>query len=307
MFSRLVQRASFGVAVLVGVAVILSVTIAYVAYEGEREQYSKEPGSHQELAKDGADTKNRRPAADRSICREAQTEKEYELCQLWRSAQATRSQADATWWQVGIGIITVIGLAATVYWAAKTGRAAADAAEHAARAVEVQVRLERPLILIRNIRLKGTEPHDSSVEFRIENIGNTPAVVAQIAAEFATMPDKLETEATYSQSRVIDDVIISKDGGMSWSAYHYSAPEPDVPAALKGDGALLFWGFVIYEDVFARLRIKGFGYRGSINKLMLAINESQGAPPTLYWTPVGDTAYNYDYEVDEKSSLKAPW
>src|SRR5689334_7283410 len=70
----------------------------------DQSQDAEGTSTNQQLANGGTGAKNRRPPTDRSICRHAKTEKEYELCQAWRAAEGAQNAASVALWQLIISI-----------------------------------------------------------------------------------------------------------------------------------------------------------------------------------------------------------
>lgn len=69
-------------------------------------------------------------------------QRQYELCQQWRSANATEEQAFVSLLQFGLGIAGAAGLAATVYYAFRAARAAENQVKESRRSVDALVRAE---------------------------------------------------------------------------------------------------------------------------------------------------------------------
>jgi hypothetical protein len=137
-----------------------------------------------------AGAKNRRPLTDSSVCRKAETEKEYELCQAWRSADAAADAADTAWKQFLISVLGLLGLGYTVYYTARAAGEASKAASAAAEANklsrELFIATERPWVKI-EVRIDGPltySPNGMNVTlmFKVTNVGRSPAVNVWIDA-----------------------------------------------------------------------------------------------------------------------------
>ena len=84
-------------------------------------------------------------------CAEPKDDKQDDLCQQRRMAQAADEAACIARWQFWISLFGLGGLLGTVVYAAKSARAASQAARETARSVDVQTRIEGPLLHIHKI------------------------------------------------------------------------------------------------------------------------------------------------------------
>jgi hypothetical protein len=116
-------------------------------------------------------------AANQNEARETANQRNHELCQQWRSAQAAEDATRVAWIQLWFGLAGLAGLSLTVYFAAQSAKAASEAAQETARAVDVQVRIEQPLLMVDELDVTSNRKW---VNFSIRNYGKTPAVLVKV-------------------------------------------------------------------------------------------------------------------------------
>ena len=214
-----------------------------------------------------------------------------EYCVQRRAAKASERQADYALWGLILSGLALIGLFGTVVYTADAAQSAADAARHTARSVDVQIRLEQPLLFFR--MASHVEPPDwQRIDVFVANYGKTPAVIIEWSAECRAIDD-LPKRATYSRitkSRGIP--LLPSDGGR----------EVDLAVILKDDDAQAIasdqatahlWGYVKFEDALGRTRVKAFCFK--CEPFML---EENGFPVPasfgLLWVRAGGKTYNYE-------------
>ena len=253
-----------------------------------RDPYAEGTGTDQELAENRTGIKNKRPAPDRSICSQAKTEKEYELCQAWRAASAAQEAADAAWTQIYISWVGLAGLLATVILTGIAAVAAAKAARETARSVDAQIRIEGPFLHLQEIKTFHQTP--KVIHPVIMNSGNTPAVLIGYVVECVLGTDKLAAEPTYGTPIELDEEILEK--GKTHTLF-VSLRGEGLRHYFRDGGTIAVWGFVSYEDVFGRLRRRGFGSTTSI-----AYGDEGDDNLTPIWRRAGGKAYNYDREEE---------
>jgi hypothetical protein len=116
----------------------------------------------------------------RSICDKPKHQSDADLCQQWRSAEASNKQANLAFWQLIASAFGVAGLIATIIYTHRTFRLTAVTAEQQLRAYVT--------ISVGEIRVMdiGDDPHFSAV-ITLKNSGNTPAYKfrAWVRAEIA--------------------------------------------------------------------------------------------------------------------------
>jgi hypothetical protein len=224
-------------------------------------------------------------------CSEPRTEKEDELCQQRRAASAAVESACISRWQFWVSLFGLGGLIGTIVYSARSARAASEAAVQMAREVDVQMRVEQPLLFIRNMTPHRLSLSHGAIRFVIENAGRTPAVLHSIctACEVGT---KRPDQPIYGEAIRVSEIILDK--GERWEYTTFVGGENRLDASLDGDMLTHLWGFVIYEDVFGRMRMTGFGYEGRANRLAAALAGRD--QDFLQWQRFGEAAYNYDHD-----------
>lgn len=202
--------------------------------------------------------------------------KNADLCAQRRMAKAAEEQIGLNW----VGIILLGFTLGFTAWAAFSAR---DAARYAARAVDVHVRVEQPILVVDKMTTRIDPPVWQEINFSYQNLGRSPAILIEWSAECMgaeSLPDFPEyTNVTYVRGTVMrahatDQVHIEL-------AYDRGYTE-----VASGKWPIFFWGYFRYEDVFGRTRKTGFCYRG----------EHTEFGPLHFWRRHGGSAYNYDRE-----------
>jgi len=281
---------NIALAVLVAVAFGLCVAIAYQIGEHDAYNYASRSRADQELAANPAPPRlNRRPAADRSICQQSETEKEYELCQAWRSADAAKEAASVAWLQILLSAIALVGLYYTARYTAKAANAAADAAEHAARSVDVQIRAERALLYVEvTVNQEGQLPF-----ILIKNAGKTPAILIEGVASLQ-VDGVLPVSPVYGKPWTLDGFVL--EYGDQRGMFAFGADGQNLTPVNTGDSVAFCWGYVRYEDIFGRRRRLAFGRWTRMQRLAAIL---AGVTPRLSWLREGGDEYNHDVEEPE--------
>jgi len=146
-----------------------------------------------------------KPEPNEAICANPQSHDDADLCSQWRAANAARDANVIAAWQLGFGVVGVVGLAVTIYFAwkawreakrgadaavranhfnARTAAAASDAVGHAFEANRIQERAiatdQRPWLTLRLRKNIAAEVDGSimkiEVKYRLKNLGKTPAI-----------------------------------------------------------------------------------------------------------------------------------
>ena len=198
--------------------------------------------------------------------------------------------------QVVLAIVSALLLGFTLWFTRKAAMAAADAAkatskaaQETKRSVDVQIRLEQPLLFVR--MASQVDPPDwQKIDMLVENYGKTPAIIIEWSAECRAIdnpPERLE----YSG--------IVKSRGM---VLRPNEQELSLPVVLKdGDAQAIaddqatahLWGYFKYEDALGRTRVKGFAFRCDPHTTEdgFELPSSFG----LLWTRAGGKRYNYEH------------
>lgn len=166
---------NFAIGFVAVAAVVTCIAIADMLGDPDRPSYRDYPDGHKELADKAPVTGNRRPPSDRSICNQTETEKEYELCQAWRSAQGAREAADTAWKQFLLSVVGLLGVALTVYYAKR----AADGAISAARAAQRSaVTANKTLRAMEGSATQQLRPYVGRLQdFKLDTVSSGNAVV----------------------------------------------------------------------------------------------------------------------------------
>ncbi len=151
---------------------------------------------------------------------------------------------------------------ATAEMAANSARQAADAAQLAAT---MQTALERPYVFLEP-NIQGSvsaangpgEPAMFTIKFMFRNHGKTPAIIADLQASgsywSAGYPDTLFA-ASHNASQ---GMLISPGEKSSPFTLVFNVGIDDLQHAYNGTGQLLFWGKLLYRDMYGELRETAF-------------------------------------------------
>jgi hypothetical protein len=225
-------------------------------------------------------------------CANPKNNDEADLCEQMRMADAAKESLRVNYLQLGLGVgAAVIGGLAAAFtgWAAW---AASRAAREAARSVDVQIRIEQPLLYVEKIH---TNIDTWKTTFTVRNIGKTPALLLEWSAELNSLDEMPSTPAYRDVMRVRGTVMRADDDGLQLEVNLTEG----AATRIYGGGELAgFWGHFRYEDVFGRTRRTGFAYQGE--RILDDPNDIFGLDFTLSWSRVGGAAYNYDREEPQK-------
>jgi hypothetical protein len=184
-------------------------------------------------------------------CKAPKNHDEADLCQQ-------TSMAQAAYWTVGIGVLTLFGLAFTIYYTRKAVRAAVSANETALEAVEVSRVIGkaqvRAYVAAMNVKaflvIEGGSPK-VTVAFR--NTGQSPAI--KVAARIGTrsgadaerVPIKFPDRPSKGQ--------INQGGELNLECQTPDSISADQLDRLNsGDLQFVVGGFAVYRDVFGTTR-----------------------------------------------------
>lgn len=219
----------------------------------------------------------------------------------WRQEEDLKAQWEQAKWAkyaVWAAIMSVVVTAIGVVFVALTLKATRDAVRETAkatsateRAVEVQVRIERPLLFVEQI---DTNAGQGFVNFNIQNIGKSPAVLIEWSGQCEPI-EPLPSTPVYSQVvKVRGTILRSNDDGMR---IPIKLSDEAAQAIFDEQKTAYFWGYLRYEDVFGRTRTTGFAYVGhpyTVDGVDFDSRDGRG----LFWARAGGKAYNYDREED---------
>lgn len=282
------QNVAIGVAVVV-VAMACMVFGDWLQASRKREpnydycQYARRPEGREVATPQVGTTPNQKEAS------KSANERYHELCNQWRAAEYAQEAARVAWIQLWFGIAGIVGLGLTVFFAAQSARAAGEAAQHTARSVETQIRIEQPLLVVTHI----FDPAHGRAAFDVRNLGKTPAILSAFFATF-DVADYLDEHPWYGRpTRILGKVLQSGEGDQFTSVV-----KPDDSQAIYDyQETAFFWGYLRYEDVFGRTRTVGFGFSGHP-----MTDDDGNVVGGLLWSRAGGDAYNYDREEDPEKS-----
>lgn len=237
-------------------------------------------------------TAEKDPAAKEKEARKTANERYHELCNQWRAAEAAEDATRVAWIQLWFGLGGLGGLLATVYFAAKSASAAADAARETSRSVDVQQRVAGPLVHVDEVFTRETVPNDLHV--RMRNSGNTPAILIEHTVECAVGEWTLPAVPAYGKATLTNEELLSKDKTTFLMSF---IRDPGLAPVFDGTEPAVMWGYVIYEDVFGRRRRRGFGYAsGAVGGSASILILQDFGGHSIAWGRSGGETYNYDRE-----------
>lgn len=193
-----------------------------------------------------------------------------------------RRQLDASTFRLGIATlvlaflqIVAIGVQALFLWLAL--RANSTAAEAARDSADSSVRTQRPYLYITGIEFVAGD--EVGATYRIENIGNTPAILQKSSTEIRCLP-ALPISPDYSAQRTWQERVVYSREVIAGMRCALPRGEKTVVGA---DGfTIYFYGYVVFLDVFGKTRRTGFCYAFGKDKA---------------FSRAGGPAYNYDIEI----------
>jgi hypothetical protein len=142
--------------------------------------------------------------------------------------------------------------------------AARQSAESAQLAAIMQPATERPYVFLEQ-NLQGSvsseaqgEPAQFTIKFAFRNHGRTPAIITDLQASgsywIAGYPDTLFA-ASHNASQ---GMVVSPGERSAPFTLVFTVSIQDLQEAYSGKGQLLFWGKLLYRDMFGELRETAF-------------------------------------------------
>lgn len=215
-------------------------------------------------------------------CSPAYSKDEDDLCQQRRMAKAAEDSAKWAFWQLVISSIAGALILPAIWYAGRSAMAAT-------RAVETQIRLEQPFLVVQLLRIEGEDDDMGRIDIELENIGKTPAVITSIGTTtYGWESDKVAVRD------LVPPILLLQGGKHPTPAYVHSDYTADM--ILRGEFGVSVAGRVLYEDAFGRAREFGFAYEGQRNDNM---SKHEGRP-VFDWVRVGGSKHNYDREIKSK-------
>lgn len=212
------------------------------------------------LPGEDAEEKSRQEAADREASR----------------------QRDSSVFHLGIATLVVaflqivaIGVQAVFLWLAF--KAMSIAAQAARDSADSTMRAQRPYLNIAGLEFAAG--NEVGTTYRIENIGNTPAILQKSSTEIRCLA-VLPISPDYAAQRTWQDRIIYNREAAAGMRCILPTSERTVLGA--GGFTTYFYGYFVFLDVFGKTRRTGFCYAFGKDKA---------------FTRAGGPAYNYDIEI----------
>lgn len=249
-------------------------------------------------AKLGAIGVDPRAISDKAVTEKPDQKDYYDLCQQVRMAEAAEDSASIAWLQLVASSLGVLGLVWTVYLTRKATQAATQAARQATRANEVQIRVEAPIVHLKEIKTSrsDTEGLPGVINARFLNSGKTPAIIIEGSIEHSVSPDaELGPTPIYGDTHPIFDEVL--DPGEKYALATFM-PASKLKPAFNLSATVVIWGYIIYRDVVGHARRRGFGQVSIGTVPMLDLGQEGGV--TLIWKDAGGAAYNYDRPEPER-------
>jgi hypothetical protein len=200
---------------------------------------------------------------------------------------STSKNQQSQWekWREPITIVTVllviVGLGQLgLFWRQLTfirdslgdAKKAAEAAKEAADAAKISAdhipRVERAYLFLaltikqdlREYSVSTNETH-STIKFNFHNHGRTPAIMKELHGMAKYLPgQQWPAMAIAGKQTVQTGVVVSGNSTISEDDYSikFSLTKQEREAAAAGKGRILFWGKIIYSDVFGNSRETGW-------------------------------------------------
>jgi len=208
--------------------------------------------------------------------------KNADLCAQRRMAKAAEDQINLNW----LGLVLLFGTLVFTGWAAVSTRSAAS---HTARAVDIQIRIEQPLLYVEGIQINlASDVLWRVVELTVQNLGKTPAILVAHSLNAKPLQD-FTPQPIYTDETDVRGAVIRSETDIRLQVLSLDQQTCDT---LSSGDAVLLYGYFRYEDVFGRTRTTGFGYRGHTNRLAFAAYGSIA----YSWDRLSEKSYNYDRE-----------
>jgi hypothetical protein len=215
-------------------------------------------------------------------CEKPGSDRQYELCQQWHTAKATKEAtciARRQWFLSVVGAVLSLcglaGLLATVIFAASTAEAtstAAHAADRSAKSAEDALRgLERPYLIIQKIdttKLFPAETHRRpAIDFTIVNYGKTPGILRTLAVRLQANPDwplRLPLAHRKEYTTVVEpNKRLTHRGGDDYGTVEVEGSQPGQAFVGVQMASLVFQGAIHYEDPTGAYHVERFCLRGN--------------------------------------------
>ncbi len=230
-------------------------------------------------------------------CRDVRAQTD-DKCQAWRQAEAGERQACIAYAQFVIGsLISLLGLGGlilTVRYTAASAQAASEAAQQAAKAVDVQMQAEGAFFYITRVERDPIWPDGVIVHFI--NAGKTPAYVICWFGEIKIrrMQD-LEASPVYDDPTFEADTIV--EAGHQFELRFRGTDANFARLFTENDLVAHAWGYITFMDVFGKVTQLGFGRWTKSSALANALLGDR--PHRLVWNPITIEGYNHTRNVTD--------
>lgn len=167
-----------------------------------------------------------------------------------RAAIAAEDIVDLAVWQLLLGVVGLVGVGFTIFYARLAWR-------EAQRSTDGAERMNRPHIHVQNIELSGLAnrvdvgPVKDACEFRLQfqNYGGAPGFVTRWWIIPICLPE-VPANPTYETPLAIDIPVPVGDGFRPSSGPLYMSLDEAAREQLRsGERKLLVWGYVEYDDL----------------------------------------------------------
>jgi len=211
----------------------------------------------------------------RAICEKPQDREYADLCQQWRTAEATEEQARWALPQFGANVVTVLGLIATIIITGVGTRAAIRAAEAAEKNItasrevaQLQLRayVEPSIDLPVVNPSMGTAPFNYPVRVTFFNKGVTPARNISYFCTVAISPGGFPDAELISSRASLFPNVADPRFGLDRSITISPGQHRDI---LSKTSQVYVWGIMRYLDVFDKEQETPFYYKIAGNDLTL--------------------------------------
>jgi hypothetical protein len=253
------------------------------AVERENKDTEQRDFTHEKLSPRGAQSS----ADSTSDERECQSCTEHEKADLHEQ----RRMAKAAERQVFVAVAGSVFVLLSVVFAGWAAWAASDAARQAARAVDIQTRIEGPVLHVHAIKCSPKVPN--TIHPIIKNSGKTAAVLIEASVNCVVKIGTLPPLPAYPvDPQPLNQRLLEKD---KTSDLYCGIPGDGLKPLFEKGMPTALWGYVLYEDIFGRIRRMGFGFRCDYSVVL------PDDSVNLDWRRAGGDAYNYDREGFQQS------
>jgi hypothetical protein len=260
-----------GVMIAIGIGVAGTLwALAWVATQtpetrtAERDGQSHAAQKHDEA---GAGAVNRYPTATpyEPRCNPAYSKDDDDLCQQRRMAKAAERAANIAFWQTIVGSVGALLLFPTLWYAARSARAAADAAHAAEQSVAVaQETAQRQLRAYLNYDQATIIDFTSDrplLQVSLKNYGHTPAYDVRFRIGIGIVP--IRTRESSSPPLHDEWQQFGVVAPQAPVIMHRTLTDPDIPHATRraitaGVAGIFVAGEVEYTDAFTQKRMTRF-------------------------------------------------